>query len=447
MVYTFAQNEANIMIERELADLMQMLEAAHLEATKNDSFWTPSGVAFSWRLQRTKIGQYSLEQQEAYKRDLEVQLAEAGSAGGWVEKWLAERKRNRLAGAQTESAPELDLPIVPTNNLVSEAPSPALIRTQADYTLKARELLGAGKSPATQLWMLVNDTSVNWADDMQNWKKAYLFACLSELVYLRMSKFELRGKHRYKVIPSAALRFLLESDMNIDLSQAMIDAADVRAAFTDSESLLIAIFDFNRFIAVAVRGTMTRLNKILSDLTVDLDAKQYWIESRAYHVGFYDDAKGALGDLVTAVGAQGKPVYFTGHSMGGAISGLLPSIWPKEEPLRLMTPYTFASPRFGNEFVAETYKNYAYVRAADPVPHVPTRSMGYRSSGWPPTMLPATDAWLSGWGAMRQLHKAFDAHAIEQYRKLVGEEAGLPYFTAQVYYDALKELLADPKQP
>jgi hypothetical protein len=48
---------------------------------------------------------------------------------------------------------------------------------------------------------------------------------------------------------------------------------------------------------------------------------------------------------------------------------------------------------------------------------------------------------------MRQLHKAFDAHAIEQYRKLVGEEAGLPYFTAQVYYDALKELLADPMQP
>jgi hypothetical protein len=129
----------------------------------------------------------------------------------------------------------------------------------------------------------------------------------------------------------------------------MIDAADVRAAFTDSESLLIAVFDFNRFIAVAVRGTMTRLNKILSDLTVDLDAKQYWIESRAYHVGFYDDAKGALGALITAVGAQGKPVYFTGHSMGGAISGLLPSIWPKKEPLRLMTPYTFASPRFGND--------------------------------------------------------------------------------------------------
>jgi hypothetical protein len=49
--------------------------------------------------------------------------------------------------------------------------------------------------------------------------------------------------------------------------------------------------------------------------------------------------------------------------------------------------------------------------------------------------------------AVRQLTRAFDAHAIEQYRKLVGEEAGLPYFAAQVYYDALKALLVDPQQP
>jgi hypothetical protein len=293
----------------------------------------------------------------------------------------------------------------------------------------------------------VNDPSVNWADDAQSWKKAYLFACLSELVYLRMSKYELRGKDRYKVIPSSALRLLLENDLEVELSQVMTDAADVRAAFTDSDSLVIGIFDFNRFIAVAVRGTMTRLNKILGDLTVDLDAKKHWIDQRAYHVGFYDDAKGALGDLVGAVGSGSKPVYFTGHSMGGAISGLLPSIWREGTGLRLMTPYTFASPRFGNEFVAETYRNYAYVRAADPFPHVPTRSMGYRSSGWPPTMLPTTDSWLEGWDVLRHLFHAREAHAIEQYRKLVGEEAGLPYFAAQVYYDALKELLADAKQP
>jgi pimeloyl-ACP methyl ester carboxylesterase len=293
----------------------------------------------------------------------------------------------------------------------------------------------------------VHDPSVNWADDTQNWKKAYLFACLSELVYLRMSKYELRGKDRYRVIPSAALRFLLENDIDLDLSQVMTAAAELPVAFTDSATLVVAIFDFNKFIAVAVRGTMTRLNKIMGDLTVDLDAKQHWIDRRAYHVGFYDDAKGALGDLVSAVGTENKPIYFTGHSMGGAISGLLPSIWPEVTPLWLMTPYTFASPRFGNEFVAERYKNYAYVRAADPFPHVPTRSMGYRSSGWPPTMLPTTDSWLSGWSAMRQLTRAREAHAIEQYRKLVGEEAGLPYFTAQVYYDALKALLADPQKP
>jgi hypothetical protein len=73
--------------------------------------------------------------------------------------------------------------------------------------------------------------------------------------------------------------------------------------------------------------------------------------------------------------------------------------------------------------------------------------MGYRSSGWPPTMLPTTDSWLDGWDVLRQLYHAREAHSIEQYRKLVGEEADLPYFRAQVYYDALKELLTDTKQP
>jgi Lipase (class 3) len=433
------------MIERELADLLLKLQAAHQEAAQNDAFWTPAAIAFHWNHRRVKVNRLSPEQQEAYKQGLLTEFAEAGSAKAWAEKLIAQRRKPD--SAQTESASEFDLAAAPTTDPASEEPPSPTLTQPIDYASKARGLLGGGKSPIGGLWNLVHDPAVDWADDTQNWKKAYLFACLSELVYLRMSKYELRGKDRYKVIPSAALQFLLESDMELDLGQVMTEAADVRAVFTDSESLVIGIFDFNRFIAVAVRGTMTRLNKILGDLTVDLDAKRHWIDQRAYHVGFYDDAKGALGDLIDAVGSESKPVYFTGHSMGGAISGLLPSIWREGTALRLMTPYTFASPRFGNEFVAETYRNYAYVRAADPVPHVPTRSMGYCSSGWPPTMLPTTDSWLSGWKAIGELAKDPKAHKIEQYRKLVGEEANLPYFAAQVYYDALKELLVDPKQP
>jgi hypothetical protein len=446
------------MIERELDDLLLRLQAAHREATEDDPHWTPAAVAFTWNYRRLKVNGLNPEQQEAYKLNLETELAEAGSTGSWIERLLAERPRS--GSAQAESAPERDLTTAPAHDPASEdRPSPALTRTPIGTTIqtplgtpldrasRARQLLGSGRAPISGLWNLVHDPSVPWADDAQNWKKAYLFACLSELVYLRMSKYELRGKDRYKVIPSAALRFLLENDVDLDLSQVMTEAAELRVAFTDSASLVFGVFDFNKFIAVAVRGTMTRLNKIVADLTVDFDAKQYWIDQRAYHVGFYDDAKGALGDLVGALGTQNKPVYFTGHSMGGAISGLLPSIWPVATPLRLMTPYTFASPRFGNEFVARTFRNYAYVRAADPFPHVPTRGMGYRSSGWPPTMLPTTDSWLSGWSVIRKLIHASSAHAIHQYRKLVGEEAGVPYFAAEVYYHALKDLLADEKQP
>jgi hypothetical protein len=140
------------MIERELADLLLRVQAAHREATQTDSFWTLPTVAFHWKHLRMMVNRYSPEQQEAYKHGLLTELAEAGSAKAWVEKWLAERPP---AGAQTESAPESDFPTAPTPDPASEeSQSPALTQTPIDYTSRARDLLGAGKSPTSWLWDL-----------------------------------------------------------------------------------------------------------------------------------------------------------------------------------------------------------------------------------------------------------------------------------------------------
>jgi hypothetical protein len=179
------------MIDSELADLLLKLQTAHQEITQNDAFWTTPAVAFTWNYRRMLVNSYSPENQEAHKQTLLTQLAEAGSAGAWVKEWILERP----AIAQTESGSELDSATAPAPDSLSEEPPPPT-QTRIDYASKARELLAAGKSPATGLWNLVNDASVNWSDDTQNWKKTYLFACLSELVYLRMSKYELRGKDR-----------------------------------------------------------------------------------------------------------------------------------------------------------------------------------------------------------------------------------------------------------
>jgi hypothetical protein len=157
-----------------------------------------------------------------------------------------------------------------------------------------------------------------------------------------------------------------------------------------------------------------------------------------YHHGFYSEANGALKDVATAV-PEDRPIYFTGHSLGGALATLLPGIWPGKQ--RLMMPYTFASPRVGNDKVAAARNVHAYVRAGDPVPHLPPYLSGFRNSGWPVTVIPTGDVWLSGWEVGAHLFRAVSAHKMEQYRKLMAEECGAPYYAADVYFKRLQELL------
>jgi hypothetical protein len=73
--------------------LLLRLEAAHWEAAENDPLWTPAAIAFTWNYRRLKVNRLSPEQQEAYTRNLQTELAEAGSTKAWLEKLLAQRRK------------------------------------------------------------------------------------------------------------------------------------------------------------------------------------------------------------------------------------------------------------------------------------------------------------------------------------------------------------------
>jgi hypothetical protein len=278
---------------------------------------------------------------------------------------------------------------------------------------------------------------VNWADDVRNPAKAFLCACLSELVYLHMSKYEVPGKDRYKVIPSSALQQLLGAGIRIDVKQLVQESNDVPMTIGETESIVFGAFTFPEFVVIAVRGTRVRR---LDDWLLDFKAMRIRRRGLQYHAGFYSDAVGALAEIIKAVPDDGRPIYFTGHSMGAAIAGILPQVWTR--PQKLMTPYTFASPRFGDAAAAR-FPVYAYVRALDIVPHSPPRRWGFRTSGWPPTMLPATDQWIPGRTLMRKWRYLLPAHKMEAYRELVGQAYGGPRFPSNVYTNALKEVLTD----
>jgi hypothetical protein len=146
--------------------------------------------------------------------------------------------------------------------------------------------------------------------------------------------------------------------------------------------------------------------------------------------------------ISSTVPQDGRPLYFTGHSLAQAIAGILSQVWPG--PQRIMTPYTFASPRFGDAATARA-PGYAYVRAFDPVPHLPPRYSGFQAAGWPPTILPATDRSIPGWKLMWNWRFLLPAHPMEGYRELVGLAFGGGHFPSGVCSKARTEALRDPQ--
>lgn len=318
----------------------------------------------------------------------------------------------------------------PQQDTVTDAPLPR------DLTNKLIQLLNQPDSPLRAIWQMINDHSLDWSKDDKNWNKGYVMACFSELVYLRMSKYEVPGRDRYKVIPSSALRFLLEHNIQIKIERLLRGAADIPSATAEAGRIVFGTFVFPQFTIIAIRGTMMWLQ----DWLTDLDDRRLRVGDFMYHSGFYSEANGALKDIAAAAPTD-RPIYFTGHSLGGALASLLPHVWPGKQ--RLMTPYTFASPRIGNDKVAEVTPSYGYVRASDPVPHLPPRASGFHNSGWPLTVIPTGDVWLNGWEVGLHPKKAVAAHKMEQYRKLMGEESSAPYYPADVYFKKLQELLVD----
>lgn len=106
------------------------------------------------------------------------------------------------------------------------------------------------------------------------------------------------------------------------------------------------------------------------------------------------------------------PVYFTGHSLGGALATLAAA---RRRPRAL---YTFGSPRVGNRALGgllDTLPVFRVVHGADAVAEVPDEHLGYghvgeliQIEGPPPPLLTRV------WGAIRRLNGLMD-HAPAYY--------------------------------
>lgn len=145
-----------------------------------------------------------------------------------------------------------------------------------------------------------------------------------------------------------------------------------------------------RFAVVAFRGSeiwkregTLDLKKITADLLVNVDVRLTdWDRGGRVHAGFHralEEIWPALENHIRALAAGGRTLWFTGHSLGGALAVLAADRYGNGGRL-----YTFGAPRVGDAEFADRFGVTAYrvVNHRDIVSRVPPEGI-YRHVGEP----------------------------------------------------------------
>lgn len=294
-----------------------------------------------------------------------------------------------------------------------------------------------GRTPISSIWPIIRDVGYrHWAFDVFDRRKAFIMACFSEVAYLSLTDIELAGNDRYKVFtPSLTCQFLRQNRISLRITEILAEIADIRIQIFSTEEYVYIFADVGPFSVVAVRGTRM---KSLVDWCIDLDAMKNHARNGFHHRGFDDEATIALPLLAPVLENSDRPLYFTGHSLGGAVASILARRWPDQK--RVRQPYVFASPRFGTKAAARRLSRYHFTRSGDFVPHVPPRFYGFSDEGAELYVLPDDARHLSGIRSLfASLRKGFAQHSIEGHRALLGAAISNE-FAPQVYIDIIRNL-------
>ena len=159
------------------------------------------------------------------------------------------------------------------------------------------------------------------------------------------------------------------------------------------------------------------------------------------HAGFLAAADALLPGIIAALLPAGvdkaklKPIFLTGHSLGGALASLV-ALFLQREGLPVAGVYTFASPRVGNAAWRNAYtaalgdRSYRVIAQGDLVPLLPSVLDSYRHIGQeimleqsgrivarPPHLWElAMDAWACFWALDRM-----DAKLLTRYHSIEGD--------------------------
>jgi hypothetical protein len=148
--------------------------------------------------------------------------------------------------------------------------------------------------------------------------------------------------------------------------------------------------EHNSFVLLAIRGTQEPTD-LLTDISVNLEQLEESAKDVLVHSGFKRGADAVWNHVEAAARVaqrRGKPLFVTGHSLGGAVA-LLSAVKLEKHNLPLQALWTFGAPKVGNNSFfqsAQSLLNEKWQRInqeTDPIPALPfTDEDEYRLREW-----------------------------------------------------------------
>jgi triacylglycerol lipase len=167
------------------------------------------------------------------------------------------------------------------------------------------------------------------------------------------------------------------------------------------------------FAVLVFRGTEQRVEDFLTDL--DAFREPLGGDSVRVHEGFLRALDSVWQNMATELASISAPVFYTGHSLGGALATIAGSRLPRPRAI-----YTFGSPRVGNGAFAAALRDVAVYRVvddSDAVTKLPPEELGFRHAGELHHIRPSAFGGLRwnplGW--FRHPPKPFADHAPINY--------------------------------
>ncbi len=225
-------------------------------------------------------------------------------------------------------------------------------------------------------------------------RTAWLMACLSELAYIKFNPFFLHQKKETVFLEriselidedrkSSLIRLIAGLGYDHDAEKEKLNKEltifKIQLLETfDSDGTQAILVSNDKFIVLAFRGTEADPKNpmgSLKDIKADVKANITQCETGGnIHTGFkdaFDTVKKDIQNVLNDETLKDKPLFITGHSLGGALATIAAKKLSHEGGIAAC--YTFGSPRVGNDKWISDIKNpiYRVVNAADCVTMLP----------------------------------------------------------------------------